>query len=117
MPLHRLLCLQARARGGVPPRGARGTAAALGVARGARGVRGIMPRGAVGRGARGGAGGRGGPLRGGKRKAGGEHNQGFLKKRSTDSWGAQPIAQQPLGQAGGYDDEWYQDSYGGQQWG
>lgn len=112
-----MLCLQGRGRGGVIPRGARGAGIAL-AARGARGVRGGMPRGAAGRGARGGAGGRGGQLRGGKRKAAEGHNQGLTKKRNTqDNWGAQPIAQQPLSQSGGYDDQWYQDSYGGQQWG
>lgn len=79
-------------------------------------MRGGMP----GRGGRGGAGGRGGgQLRGGKRKAGGDHNMGsIVKKRNTqDNWGAQPIAQQPLNQSGGYNDaQWYQDSYG-QNWG
>lgn len=79
---------------------------------GARGARGMMGRGgAAGRGARGV--GRG-QLRGGagKRKAPGDHNQTQIKKRNTqDSWGAQPIAQQPLN-----DQQWYQDSYG-QQWG
>lgn len=108
-----------RGRGGIPPRGAR-VAVGQGARGAARGARGAMTRGA-GRGGRGGAGGRGGPLRGGaagKRKAGGDHNQGLPKKRNTqDSWGAQPIAQQPLGQAGGYEDQWYQDSYGAQQWG
>ena len=87
-------------------------------ARGARGARGAA-RGAAGRGGRGGAGGRGAQgQRGGKRKAGGDFNPGNPKKRNTqDNWGAQPIAQQPLNQSGGYSDaQWYQDSYG-QQWG
>jgi len=64
--------------------------------------------------------------RGGKRKAG-DSQSGTSKRRNTDSWGTQPIAQQPLKQemkqdlygANHYDgsdgQEWYQDSYG-QQW-
>lgn len=61
--------------------------------------------------------------RGGKRKAP-EANTGTQqkKRRSTNEWGAQPIAQQPLGQSGyggsyggGSDSQWYQDSYG-QNW-
>lgn len=105
-----------RGRGGVPPRGGRGGVNPA--ARGARGARG-MRGGGAGRAARGGPGGRGGQLRGGKRKIGGDHNQGQTKKRNTQdgNWGAQPIAQQPLNQSGGYNDsQWYQDSYG-QQWG
>jgi hypothetical protein len=94
------------------------------VGRGNRGARGgaTGSRGgtAAGRAARGGAGGRGGQQRGfGKRKMGGDHNQGQTKKRLTQdggNWGAQPIAQQPLNQSEGYDSQWYQDSYG-QQWG
>lgn len=91
--------------------------------RGRGGVRGRgSGGGGMGRAAGRGAGSRGGlPRGGGKRKMiGGEHNQGYAKKRNTQdgNWGAQPIAQQPLSQAGagGYDSQWYQDSYG-QQWG
>lgn len=107
-----------RGRGGVPPRGGgpRG-----GMNRGARGaVRGS--RGAMrGRGAAAGPPPAAAPFRGGKRKAGNELGQTQTKRRNTqDSWGAQPIAQQPLdqsGYSGGYNDaEWYQDSYG-QNWG
>lgn len=110
-----------RGRGGAPPRGGRGGGNPVG--RGNRGARGgaAGARGgtAAGRAARGGAGGRGGQQRGfGKRKMGGDHNQGQTKKRLTQdgNWGAQPIAQQPLNQSEGYDSQWYQDSYG-QQWG
>jgi len=65
--------------------------------------------------------------RGGKRKAGADLQSVTSKRRNTDSWGTQPIAQQPLKQevkqemygAISYDGndgkEWYQDSYG-QQW-
>lgn len=71
--------------------------------------------------------------RGGKRKAGADLQSGTSKRRNTDSWGTQPIAQQPLkkemkqdlkqefgGANNNYDgndgsQEWYQDSYG-QQW-
>lgn len=61
------------------------------------------------------AAGRGGA---GKRKIGGDSNPTLAKKRNTQdgNWGAQPIAQQPLSASGGYDSQWYQDSYG-QQWG
>ena len=116
--MYNFVSFQSRGRGGVPLRGARGTAGqgARGIIRGARGM---SARG-TGRGGRGGAGGRGMPPQrgGGKRKLGGEHSQGMPKKRNTqDSWGAQPIAQQPLNQSGGYEDQWYQDSYGAQQWG
>ena len=105
-----------RGRGGVPQRGgARGGAPMA--ARGMRGARGgglMRGAGAAGRGARGAI--RGGPpLRGGaKRKlVGGDYNMTQTKKRNTqDNWGAQPIAQQPLN-----DSQWYQDSYGQQQWG
>lgn len=106
-----------RGRGGGPPRGGArgGVTPAL---RGVRGARIARGGGMAGRAARGGLGGRGGQQRGGKRKlGGGDHNPGQTKKRNTDgNWGAQPIAQQPLNQAGGYDSQWYQDSYG-QQWG
>ncbi|XP_054718864.1 heterogeneous nuclear ribonucleoprotein R-like isoform X1 [Uloborus diversus] len=86
-----------------------------------------------GRGAKGGtrglgkAGGRGGNRpRGtmaGKRKFdSGHQNQGASKRRFQNSrgamgnsWGNQPIPQQPRGASGG-DVEWYQDSFG-QQWG
>ncbi|XP_023317384.1 heterogeneous nuclear ribonucleoprotein Q isoform X2 [Trichogramma pretiosum] len=72
----------------------------------------------------------------GKRKFdGGHQNQGESKRRFQSSWGNQPLAQQPLGNAyamavnggggggggpvnerggGSTDDEWYQDSY--QSW-
>ena len=86
--------------------------------RGRGGARG-RGSGGMGRAARG-AGSRGAMQRGaGKRKMGGDHNQGVAKKRNTQdgNWGAQPIAQQPLSQAGGYDSQWYQDSSYGQQWG
>lgn len=65
--------------------------------------------------------------RGGKRKAGADFQSGTSKRRNTDSWGTQPIAQQPLKQEmkqemygaisfdGNDGQEWYQDSYG-QQW-
>lgn len=66
--------------------------------------------------------------RGGKRKAGTDIQSSTSKRRNTDSWGSQPIAQQPLKMevkqdmygAVNYDgndgqQEWYQDSYG-QQW-
>jgi hypothetical protein len=106
-----------RGRGGAPPRGSRGGGTPA--ARGSRGARGGAARGgtSAGRAARGGMG-RGAAQRGGKRKMGGEHTQGMTKKRNTldGNWGAQPIAQQPLNQSGGYDSQWYQDSYG-QQWG
>lgn len=111
-----------RGRGGVPPRGGPrgGPAAARGMRGAARG-RGAMLRG---RGAAGAGRGQQTP-RGGKRKAP-EANAGGAqaKRRATaNEWGAQPIAQQPLGQSGygaGYsgegDAQWYQDSYG-QNWG
>jgi len=105
-----------RGRGGAPLRGARGGVSPAG--RGSRGARGARG-GPAGRGAaRGEIGGRGAQQRGGKRKMGGDHNQGLTKKRNTQdgNWGAQPIAQQPLNQSGGYDAQWYQDSYS-QQWG
>lgn len=113
-----------RGRGGGPLRGARGgvgtgLAAGRGSRGNARGSRGGVGGPAPGQRGRIGLGGRGGQLRGaGKRKMGGEHNQGQTKKRITQdgNWGAQPIAQQPLNQSGGYDSQWYQDSYG-QQWG
>ncbi|GFS43962.1 heterogeneous nuclear ribonucleoprotein Q [Trichonephila inaurata madagascariensis] len=70
--------------------------------------------------------GRGGKPRGsmaGKRKFdSGHQNQGASKRRFQNSrgamgnsWGTQPIPQQPRGASGG-DVEWYQDSFG-QQWG
>lgn len=70
--------------------------------------------------------GRGGKQRGnmaGKRKFdSGHQNQGASKRRLQNSrggmgnsWGVQPIPQQPRGASGG-DVEWYQDSFG-QQWG
>ncbi|GFR60052.1 heterogeneous nuclear ribonucleoprotein R [Elysia marginata] len=66
--------------------------------------------------------------RGGKRKAGSEsETSGSKRRNTTDNWGSQPIAQQPLKQEikqelygalsyGGNDDAWYEDSYG-QNWG
>lgn len=61
--------------------------------------------------------------RGGKRKAGTDFQSGNSKRRNTDSWGSQPIPQQPLKSESygaisydGNDAEWYQDSYG-QNWG
>jgi len=90
------------------------------MARGRGGARGRGAGGGMGR-ARG-AGSRGAMTpRGGKRKMGADTNPSVAKKRNTDgNWGAQPIAQQPLSQggggAGGYDSQWYQDSYS-QQWG
>ena len=87
--------------------------------RGPRGSRG-GPRGGGmgGRGqGRGGPGGRGAafaPRGGNKRKSPSDTSQGQSKKRNTDgNWGAQPIAQQPLG--GDSSSQWYQDSYS-QQW-
>lgn len=124
--------VEPRGRGGGPPRGGRGGAVTM--ARGRGGARGA-PRGSGGMGRARGAGGRGGAPPGGprggagagaaaKRKIGGaDSNPALAKKRNTagtDTWGAQPIAQQPLGSggaSGGYDSQWYQDSYGGgQQW-
>ncbi|KAJ9576866.1 hypothetical protein L9F63_006565, partial [Diploptera punctata] len=68
-----------------------------------------------------------GSLPAGKRKFdGGHQNQGESKRRYQSSWGNQPLAQQPLGNAyglagmngGGYnsggDQQWYQDTY--QSW-
>jgi len=107
-----------RGRGGGPPRGGRGAGGIMGRGRG--GARGRGAGGGLGR-ARG-AGSRGAMTpRGGKRKMGNDTNPSLAKKRNTDgNWGAQPIAQQPLSQggggAGGYDSQWYQDSYS-QQWG
>ena len=113
--------LRGHAIGGLGIRGA----AARG--RGAGPVRGA-PRG--GRGAINGNSPAGSPVgaRGGKRKAGTDLQSGTSKRRNTDVWGTQPIAQQPLKQdmkqdlygAISYDGnesgtEWYQDSYG-QQW-
>jgi len=111
-----------RGRGGIPPRGGPrgGPAAARGLRGAARGRGGAMVRG------RGAAGsGRGQQtVRGGKRKAPDASGGVQPKRRVTNNdWGAQPIAQQPLGQSGyggGYsgegDAQWYQDSYG-QNWG
>lgn len=112
-----------RGRGGGPP-------PSLGGPRGARGAAAMGPRGP--RGGRGGpARGRGAPptrgqqtpmARGGKRKAPEPTTGTQQKKRRSTEWGAQPIAQQPLGQSGygssyggGNDSQWYQDSYG-QNW-
>ncbi|XP_069700610.1 heterogeneous nuclear ribonucleoprotein Q isoform X7 [Periplaneta americana] len=110
----------ARGRAGGPPArgGARGARTAASAARGG----GRAP-------ARGGARAKG-SLPGedaGKRKFdGGHQNQGESKRRYQSSWGNQPLAQQPLGNAyglagmngGGYnsggDQQWYQDTY--QSW-
>ena len=114
-----------RGRGGVPPPSLGGPRGGPGAAaRGPRGMRG-GPRGGPPRG-------RGIPsrgqqtpmVRGAKRKPGPEAAAPAAtqqKKRKTE-WGAQPIAQQPLGQSaygssfgGASDSQWYQDSYG-QNW-
>lgn len=111
-----------RGRGGVPPRG--GPRGGPSAARGVRGA--VRGRGAAmvrGRGA-GGTGRGQQTVRGGKRKAPDASGAAQAKRRVTNNdWGAQPIAQQPLGQSGygtGYsgdgDAQWYQDSYG-QNWG
>jgi len=103
----------------------RGRGGARGAPRGSGGMG--RARGAGSRGGTGGAppsGPRGGGAGAAKRKIGGaDSNPALAKKRNTagtDNWGAQPIAQQPLssgGASGGYDSQWYQDSYGGgQQW-
>lgn len=115
--------------------GPTGRGAAVAAGRGAplgalapRGVRAAAGRANTGRAGRGGA-------RGGSSSSGGKLSRGAAgaqgkrkldnsaahpsKKRNTEhaQWGAQPIAQQPLHFAGGAgDDEWYQDSYSGQQW-
>ncbi|PSN56365.1 Heterogeneous nuclear ribonucleoprotein Q [Blattella germanica] len=104
----------ARGRAGGPPArgGARGARTAASAARGG----GRAP-------ARGGARAKG-SLPAGKRKFdGGHQNQGESKRRYQSSWGNQPLAQQPLGNAyglagmngGGYnsggDQQWYQDTY------
>ena len=90
-------------------------AAAAGARAAARGMRGGMGRRPMGRGMDG-RGGANAPRGGIKRKAAGDTNQAEMKKMITqDSWGAQPIAQQPLSQMAGFGagaDEWYQDSYG-----
>ena len=89
--------------------------------RGARGGGGMGGRGAAGRGGgRGTRGGRGGvssygggngaAAAMGKRKMESPVSLGQSKKRlmtSQDSWGAQPIAQQPLSS----EQEWYEDSF------
>jgi heterogeneous nuclear ribonucleoprotein R len=103
--------------GGAPMRG-RGAMGARGSIRGgAMGGRGGFAGGMGGMRARGARGARGAPRGiglGMKRKAD-SFMGGEPKKLATgDSWGqdwsAQPIAQQPLGQAGG-DSQWYQDSW------
>ncbi|KAK6169684.1 hypothetical protein SNE40_020680 [Patella caerulea] len=128
-----------RGRGGrggmIPPMRGRG-APTRGPGRGGPSARGPSRggRGGAGRGVSG-ARGRGGmqkqttatQQRGGKRKAGADFNLGQSKRRNMqDTWGTQPIAQQPLDQSGGYggagsygagnEAQWYQDSYG-QNWG
>ncbi|XP_013416723.1 heterogeneous nuclear ribonucleoprotein Q [Lingula anatina] len=107
-----------RGRGGIPPGGGRGGRGSP-MQRGGMGGRGggfRGGRGGIPRGGRGGQPMRGGNANrrpGGKRKMGGDGNQGQNKRRTTsDQWGAQPIAQQPLEFDGGQ--EWYQDSYGSQ---
>ncbi|XP_069700608.1 heterogeneous nuclear ribonucleoprotein Q isoform X5 [Periplaneta americana] len=106
----------ARGRAGGPPArgGARGARTAASAARGG----GRAP-------ARGGARAKG-SLPGKRKFDGGHQNQGESKRRYQSSWGNQPLAQQPLGNAyglagmngGGYnsggDQQWYQDTY--QSW-
>ncbi|XP_005098506.1 heterogeneous nuclear ribonucleoprotein R [Aplysia californica] len=114
--------LRGHAIGGPATRGAAGRGRGAGPARGAsRGGRGASNGNSPSAGSS--------PVaaRGGKRKAGTDFTSGTSKRRNTDSWGSQPIAQQPLKQemkqdmygAISYDgndgQEWYQDSYG-QQW-
>ncbi|BFZ09266.1 hypothetical protein BsWGS_12305 [Bradybaena similaris] len=131
----------ARGRGGLPPPpmrgqggGRRGFAGGLGM-RGAPGkARGSVPARGGPRGGRGASNGSSpsagtapSAARGGKRKAGADFSTGSSKRQNVDSWGTQPIAQQPLKQEfkhssygarsyGGNDDAWYEDSYG-QNWG
>ncbi|KAG8195906.1 hypothetical protein JTE90_001141 [Oedothorax gibbosus] len=71
-------------------------------------------------GGRGGGKPRGGSLAGKRKFDSGQQTQGASKRRFQtsnrgSSWGSQPIPQQPRGASGG-DTEWYQDSFGGQQW-
>ncbi|XP_066993830.1 heterogeneous nuclear ribonucleoprotein Q isoform X2 [Anabrus simplex] len=109
----------ARGRAGGPPArgGARGARPAASAARG--GARAPVRGGARAKGSL--------PGEDGKRKFdGGHQNQGESKRRYQSSWGNQPLAQQPLGNAyglagvngGGYssggDQQWYQDTY--QSW-
>lgn len=113
-----------RGRGGVPPPSLGGPRGAPGAAargpRGPRGPRGGPPRG---RGAPPSRGQQPPMARGGKRKAGPEAaTAASQQKKRKNDWGAQPIAQQPLGQSGygssyggASDSQWYQDSYG-QNW-
>ena len=61
------------------------------------------------------------PPRGVKRKAPDAMTAGVpMKRRATNDWGAQPIAQQPMAHSGSVagvdgDAQWYQDSFG-QNW-
>ncbi|KAK3791462.1 hypothetical protein RRG08_046614 [Elysia crispata] len=124
--------LPTRGRGG-GPRG-HGTVGGLGIRGAATRGRGAGPAWGASRGGRGASNGSSpvagtSPVaaRGGKRKAGSDFETGGTKRRNTDNWGSQPIAQQPLKQEikqelygalsyGGNDDAWYEDSYG-QNWG
>ncbi|XP_066993831.1 heterogeneous nuclear ribonucleoprotein Q isoform X3 [Anabrus simplex] len=106
----------ARGRAGGPPArgGARGARPAASAARG--GARAPVRGGARAKGS----------LPGKRKFDGGHQNQGESKRRYQSSWGNQPLAQQPLGNAyglagvngGGYssggDQQWYQDTY--QSW-
>ncbi|XP_071955295.1 heterogeneous nuclear ribonucleoprotein Q-like isoform X2 [Antedon mediterranea] len=82
---------------------------------GGGGMRGRGGRGAGGRGGQrgrgrgGGRGGRGGANVSGKRKYDGQPSGDPKRGRTGAQWGAQPIAQQPLGG----NDYWYKDSYSG----
>lgn len=113
-----------RGRGGAPPPSLGGPRGAPGAAaRGPRGLRGGRGGPVRGRGAPAGRGQQTPVARGGKRKAGPETPAtATQQKKRKNEWGAQPIAQQPLGQTGyggsyggGNDSQWYQDSYG-QNW-
>ncbi|KAK0053525.1 heterogeneous nuclear ribonucleoprotein R-like isoform X1 [Biomphalaria pfeifferi] len=134
--------MRGRARGGLPPPPIRGRGGGqTGHATGGQATRGAAAKGRNTGPARGASrGGRGASngnspsagsspvaARGGKRKAGTDFQTGSSKRRNTDSWGSQPIAQQPLKQDmkqdmygtmsyDGNDDAWYEDSYG-QNWG
>ncbi|XP_033113280.1 heterogeneous nuclear ribonucleoprotein R-like isoform X2 [Anneissia japonica] len=98
-------------RGGMRGRGGRGMGGGGGGGPRGRGGRGGAGggRGQRGRGARGGrGGGRGGNVSG-KRKYDGQPSGDPKRGRTGGQWGAQPIAQQPLGG----NDYWYKDTYAG----
>ncbi|XP_049849732.1 heterogeneous nuclear ribonucleoprotein Q isoform X4 [Schistocerca gregaria] len=110
----------ARGRAGGPP----GRGGTRGASRNA--VSGVATRGGSRAAVRGAVRAKGSlPGEDGKRKFdGGHQNQGESKRRYQSSWGNQPLAQQPLGNAyggmagmngGGYgpaaDQQWYQDTY------